>query len=156
MTFQKEDYPNGIPECGTDALRFGLCAYTAQGTSDSHISKYCMFHHYFSFPSSVILSIQVVFLMVYVSISKQYFVMNNMFYGLVNYFVSNIVNDTYFSSGRDVNLDVLRIQGYRFFCNKLWNATKFAVMGLGDNFIPRPHMPSRVRNILLYLICNIK
>lgn len=28
---QKEDYPNGIPECGTDALRFALCAYTAQG-----------------------------------------------------------------------------------------------------------------------------
>ncbi|MCL4131938.1 UNVERIFIED_CONTAM: hypothetical protein GTU68_062318, partial [Idotea baltica] len=27
---QKRDYPNGIPECGTDALRFGLCAYTSQ------------------------------------------------------------------------------------------------------------------------------
>ena len=48
---QKQDYPNGIPECGTDALRFALCAYTAQG--------------------------------------------------------------------RDINLDVLRVQGYRFFCNKL-------------------------------------
>ena len=28
---QKDDYPQGIPECGTDALRFALCAYTAQG-----------------------------------------------------------------------------------------------------------------------------
>ena len=28
---QKEDYPNGIPECGADALRFALCAYTSQG-----------------------------------------------------------------------------------------------------------------------------
>lgn len=28
---QKSDYPNGIPECGTDALRFALCAYTSQG-----------------------------------------------------------------------------------------------------------------------------
>lgn len=28
---QKADYPNGIPECGTDALRFALCAYTSQG-----------------------------------------------------------------------------------------------------------------------------
>ena len=28
---QKEMFPNGIPECGTDALRFALCAYTAQG-----------------------------------------------------------------------------------------------------------------------------
>jgi valyl-tRNA synthetase len=66
---QRQDYPNGIPECGTDALRFALCAYTAQG--------------------------------------------------------------------RDINLDVLRVQGYRFFCNKLWNATKFALMYLGPEFQPR-------------------
>lgn len=67
---QQEDYPQGIPECGTDALRFALCAYTAQG--------------------------------------------------------------------RDINLDVLRIQGYRHFCNKLWNATKFAMMnGLGKDFTPK-------------------
>ncbi|XP_074110444.1 valyl-tRNA synthetase [Cotesia typhae] len=61
---QKRDYPQGIPECGTDALRFALCAYTSQG--------------------------------------------------------------------RDINLDILRVQGYRFFCNKLWNAIKFALMYLGD------------------------
>ena len=67
---QKEDFPNGIPECGTDALRFALCAYTAQG--------------------------------------------------------------------RDINLDVLRIQGYRHFCNKLWNATKFAMLnGLSGDFKPQ-------------------
>ncbi len=67
---QQEDYPSGIPECGTDALRFALCAYTAQG--------------------------------------------------------------------RDINLDVLRIQGYRNFCNKLWNATKFAMInGLGGDFKPK-------------------
>ena len=28
---QKEMYPDGIPECGTDAMRFALCAYTLQG-----------------------------------------------------------------------------------------------------------------------------
>ncbi|ORZ31968.1 tRNA synthetases class I-domain-containing protein [Catenaria anguillulae PL171] len=28
---QKQDYPKGIPECGTDALRFALCAYTSSG-----------------------------------------------------------------------------------------------------------------------------
>lgn len=28
---QKADYPDGIPECGTDAMRFTLCAYTSQG-----------------------------------------------------------------------------------------------------------------------------
>jgi valyl-tRNA synthetase len=27
---QKNDYPNGIPECGTDALRFAFCAYANQ------------------------------------------------------------------------------------------------------------------------------
>ncbi|EHB16074.1 Valyl-tRNA synthetase, partial [Heterocephalus glaber] len=67
---QKADFPAGIPECGTDALRFGLCAYTSQG--------------------------------------------------------------------RDINLDVNRILGYRHFCNKLWNATKFALRGLGEGFVPSP------------------
>jgi valyl-tRNA synthetase len=70
---QKEDFPLGIPECGTDALRFALMAYTSQG--------------------------------------------------------------------RDINLDVLRVQGYRHFCNKLWNATKFAMInGLGDEFVPQREM----------------
>ncbi|XP_043244870.1 valine--tRNA ligase-like isoform X1 [Amphibalanus amphitrite] len=74
MQGQKEDYPKGIPECGTDALRFALCAYTTQG--------------------------------------------------------------------RDINLDVLRVQGYRFFCNKLWNATKFAMLYLGDDFRPSEQLPA--------------
>ncbi|PVV05101.1 hypothetical protein BB560_000377 [Smittium megazygosporum] len=69
---QKKDFPNGIPECGTDALRFALCSYT--------------------------------------------------------------------STGRDLNLNVLRIEGYRKFCNKLWNATKFALSKLGSDFKPNPTM----------------
>jgi valyl-tRNA synthetase len=28
---QKKTYPNGIPECGTDALRFGLCGLVTGG-----------------------------------------------------------------------------------------------------------------------------
>ncbi|KAJ6627764.1 Valine--tRNA ligase [Pseudolycoriella hygida] len=62
---QKQDYPNGIPECGTDAMRFALCSYNTQG--------------------------------------------------------------------RDINLDILRVQGYRFFCNKIWNATKFALLYFADD-----------------------
>jgi valyl-tRNA synthetase len=30
---QKRDFPEGIPQCGTDALRFALCAYTSQVAS---------------------------------------------------------------------------------------------------------------------------
>ena len=66
---QKKDFPKGIPECGSDALRFGLCAST--------------------------------------------------------------------SLNRDVNLDILRIEGYRRFCNKIWNATKFALLKL-ENWTPSP------------------
>lgn len=66
---QAADFPNGIPQCGVDALRFSLCA-----------------------------------------------------------FVSN--------SGKDINLDVSRIVGYRQFCNKVWNAIKFVLMSLEPNNIP--------------------
>jgi valyl-tRNA synthetase len=30
---QKADFPRGIPQCGTDALRFALCAYSSGGRS---------------------------------------------------------------------------------------------------------------------------
>ena len=68
MEGQKLSYPNGIPECGTDALRFALCAYT--------------------------------------------------------------------TGGRDINLDILRVEGYRKFCNKIYQATKFVLGRLGEDYVP--------------------
>ena len=32
---QKKDFPKGIPQCGTDALRFALCAYSGGGAARS-------------------------------------------------------------------------------------------------------------------------
>src|SRR6266404_985852 len=40
------------------------------------------------------------------------------------------------SSGRDINLEILRVEGYRKFCNKIFNATKFAMLKLDESFIP--------------------
>jgi len=67
----QEEFPTGIVECGSDALRFGLLAYTVQG--------------------------------------------------------------------KDINLDVKRVVGYRNFCNKMWNSTRFALMYLQD-FQPTSNM----------------
>ncbi|GMH26346.1 hypothetical protein Nepgr_028189 [Nepenthes gracilis] len=69
---QKKDFPNGIAECGADALRFALVSYTAQ--SDK------------------------------------------------------------------INLDIQRVVGYRQWCNKLWNATRFALSNLGDEYTPSPNV----------------
>ncbi|CAL5371727.1 unnamed protein product [Camellia sinensis] len=35
-----------------------------------------------------------------------------------------------------INLDIQRVVGYRQWCNKLWNAVRFAMSKLGDNYTP--------------------
>lgn len=86
---QKQDYPNGIPECGTDAMRFALCSYMTQA--------------------------------------------------------------------RDINLDILRVQGYRFFCNKLWNATKFALMYFesGETYEILDKPTSKESNVDLWILSKL-
>ncbi|KAL1986934.1 hypothetical protein VTN96DRAFT_5351 [Rasamsonia emersonii] len=66
--YQKKAFPKGIPECGADALRFSLVAYT--------------------------------------------------------------------TGGGDIAFDVLVIHGYRRFCNKIYQATKYVLGKLGDDFKP--------------------
>eukprot|EP00461_Guttulinopsis_vulgaris_P001160 UN01160 len=63
---QKNEFPQGIQQCGADALRFGLLSYTRQGG--------------------------------------------------------------------DINLDINVIVSARHFCNKLWQATRFALMNFGEDF----------------------
>ena len=90
IAYQKEAFAKGIPECGSDALRFGLLSYT--------------------------------------------------------------------QSGKNVNLDLERIVGYRQFCNKLWNVVRYILYhALADApdattmrlaAIPRDQLPLECRWIL--------
>jgi valyl-tRNA synthetase len=104
---QEKEYPDGIPQCGTDALRFTLCAYSGGCT-------------YTFFPTA----------------SRRKFLTLFMFLG------------------RDINIEISRVETYRRFCSKIFDATLSFLQGVQEeNFTPS--LDAKVYSIYLLIACAV-
>lgn len=52
----------------------------------------------------------------------------------------------------DINLDVNKVQMYRFFCNKIWNASLFTINALDEGYKPLLLSEVRLKHFCLKLI----
>lgn len=60
------------------------------------------------------------------------------------------------SFGRDIKFDLKRVEGYRNFCNKLWNASRFVLMQLKDQTINNNTKKSLADKWILSRLQNTK
>lgn len=58
------------------------------------------------------------------------------------------------STTRDINFDLARVEGYRNFCNKLWNAARFVFMNLENT--DKPFKPKEFNLIDRYILSRLQ